>query len=141
MLRVQRVLCFASTNGSLHRALHSVGNAFELQKRFSAADVENFVNLTEDRNPIHAGPTDPVIVPGMLLASMFPAIIGSRFPGALYLKQSLSFRSPASVDQLIYAMVTVTRATGSRVQFNTVCRSADGTVLVDGTALALMPNH
>jgi len=144
MLRVQsnlRWLCSKHVS-TLHRALHAVGDAFDLQKSFSISDVEHFVELTGDSNPIHAASTDPqrspVVVPGMLLASMFPAIIGSRFPGALYLKQSLSFRSIAIVDQVVHATVTVTKATGSRVQFETVCRSAEGVVFVDGTALALI---
>lgn len=37
-------------------------------------------------------------MPGMLLASLFPAIIGTQFPGAVYVSQSLSFRSPAAVS-------------------------------------------
>lgn len=37
------------------------------------------------------------ILPGMLCASLFPAIIGSQFPGALYLTQTLNFRQPALV--------------------------------------------
>ena len=37
------------------------------------------------------------VLPGMLCASLFPAIIGSQFPGALYLTQTLNFRQPALV--------------------------------------------
>lgn len=39
------------------------------------------------------------IIPGSLCASLFPAIIGSAFPGALYLSQTLKFRNPALVRQ------------------------------------------
>ena len=38
------------------------------------------------------------IIPGSLCASLFPAIIGSAFPGALYLSQTLKFRNPALVS-------------------------------------------
>jgi 3-hydroxybutyryl-CoA dehydratase len=38
------------------------------------------------------------VLPGMLCASLFPAIIGSSFPGALYLSQTLKFRQPAMVS-------------------------------------------
>ena len=37
------------------------------------------------------------MLPGMMCASLFPAIIGSAFPGALYLSQTLKFRQPALV--------------------------------------------
>ena len=40
---------------------------------------------------------EPAILPGLLCASLFPAIIGSRCPGALYLSQSLKFRAQAVV--------------------------------------------
>ena len=43
-----------------------------------------------------AGFTAPVL-PGMLCASVFPALIGSLFPGALYLTQTLRFRHVALV--------------------------------------------
>jgi hypothetical protein len=38
------------------------------------------------------------IIPGSLCASLFPAIIGTAFPGALYLSQTLKFRNPALVS-------------------------------------------
>lgn len=38
------------------------------------------------------------VLPGMLCASLFPAIIGSEFPGALYLTQTLKFRQTALVS-------------------------------------------
>lgn len=79
------------------------------------------------------------IVPGMLLASLFPAIIGSTFPGALYATQTLAFRSSCLVDEPVTATVAVTRASGRRVVFDTSVRaSADGRVLVDGSALAMI---
>jgi 3-hydroxybutyryl-CoA dehydratase len=75
----------------------------------------------------------------MLVASLFPAIIGSHFRGALYLTQSLAFRSPCVVGEPVRAEVVVSRASGSRIRFETVCRSArDSRTLVDGVALALI---
>lgn len=50
-------------------------------------DGDDAVAAAAGRRPLQ-GP----IVPGMLLASLFPAIIGTRFPGALYATQSLAFR-------------------------------------------------
>jgi 3-hydroxybutyryl-CoA dehydratase len=77
-------------------------------------------------------------LPGMLMAAMFPAIIGSRFPGALYLTQTLKFRKQAAVGSEITAEVTVTARSGSRLTFETICKDTCGEVLVDGTALAII---
>lgn len=38
------------------------------------------------------------VLPGILVASLFPAIIGSQFPGTVYVSQTLRFRSPALVS-------------------------------------------
>lgn len=45
---------------------------------------------------MHAG-TGDAIIPGSMCAALFPAIIGTAFPGALYLSQTLKFRNPALV--------------------------------------------
>lgn len=64
-------------------------------------------------------------------------------PGALYLKQELAFRSTAAVGAKLHATVTATRVVGRRAVFDTRCVLDDGSgqVVVDGTALALLPAH
>ena len=124
----------------------STGESFSLQRTFSKQHVDRFVLLTGDSNPIHQisdqgtarSDATGIVVPGMLLSSMFPAIIGSKFPGALYLSQTLKFRRSAAVGMLVTATVTVAKASGSRVVFDTVCKDESGETLVDGTALALL---
>lgn len=119
---------------------------FTLCRAFSQQDVDAFVALTGDSNPIHSqaaagsggSAARAPILPGMLLASLFPALIGSAFPGALYASQSLKFRRQAAVGEPVTAVVSVASASGSRVAFDTVCRDAAGNVLLDGTALALI---
>jgi 3-hydroxybutyryl-CoA dehydratase len=145
----------ASAAGPGPRNAHSqapaVGAVYAVGRTFDAAAVEAFTSLTGDANPIHVcreragggAPPAPdrsgAVVPGMLLASLFPAIIGTHFHGALYLTQTLAFRSPCAVGERVRAEVTVTRASGGRVAFDTVCRAeADGRTLVDGAALALL---
>ncbi|PNW75799.1 hypothetical protein CHLRE_12g560100v5 [Chlamydomonas reinhardtii] len=86
---------------SLRREVH-VGAEASVTRAFSAEEVKHFVLLTGDANPIHAsdvaaktaGFSAPVL-PGILVASLFPAIIGSQFPGTVYVSQTLRFRSPA----------------------------------------------
>lgn len=133
-----------------------VGAAYRLSKAFTQQDITTFVTLTGDTNPIHTDPKSAreqsfkaTILPGLLSASLFPAIIGSQFPGAVYLKQELTFRNPAMVGETLIATVTVAQQSGDtrrgrRVYFDTVCEKIDSekgdkAVVVDGRALAILP--
>ena len=80
------------------------GSVFSSTKRFTPEEVAAFAAHTGDSNPIHvdAGAAQrqglpAPILPGMLMASLFPAIIGSSFPGAVYLSQTLKFKHHALV--------------------------------------------
>lgn len=53
--------------------------------------MDAFVALTGDSNPIHRATSTAPIVPGLLAASLFPAIIAERHPGVLYTRQDLKF--------------------------------------------------
>lgn len=84
----------------------SPGIQFVGMRNFSSEDVDEFCRITCDPNPIHseaslhetanAGFSRP-IVPGMFVASLFPSMIATHFPGALYLRQTLAFKAPVEV--------------------------------------------
>lgn len=82
------------------------GAVFTRTRQFSAAEVAAFVGMTGDSNPIHVDSAAAAahglrapILPGLLSASLFPAIIGSHFPGAVYASQTLKFKAPALVRE------------------------------------------
>jgi acyl dehydratase len=90
-----------------HRQSHA------MHKTFTQAEVDAFLVITGDANPLHsdkngaaaaAGFGGPIL-PGVLLTSMFPAIIGSTFPGAVYASQNVSYRAPALIGQPVVAQV------------------------------------
>ena len=90
-----------------HRKLcYNNSATYALTRSFTEADVVAFVELTGDRNPLHVNQIGasqkPALMPGMLTASMFPALIGSAFPGALYLRQTLKFKAAAAVRLQLY---------------------------------------
>lgn len=71
---------------------------------FGRDDVQTFVNITSDENRIHVDDAMAqksgfrgAIVPGILSASLFPAAISKKYPGAVYMSQTLKFRHPALV--------------------------------------------
>ena len=124
--------------GAGAQELLRAGDVVVERRVFSADDVAAFAELTRDPNPIHAGAG--AIVPGSLLASLFPSVIGARLPGALYLRQTLAFRSPLAVGAPVDARVEVTRASGRRLALRTeVSDAATGALLLDGDAVALLP--
>lgn len=80
------------------------GATLTLSKCYSREEVASFAAMTGDSNAIHADAAAAAaqglpgaILPGLLLAALFPAIIGSSFPGALYLSQTLKFKRYALV--------------------------------------------
>ena len=117
-----------------------------MQKTFSQADVEAFVALIGDLNPLHvdslaaqrAGFKDRII-PGILLTSLFPAIIGSQCPGALYASQQVTFRLPAVIGETLLAEVVVTKRMKEWAIFSTTCTLLDGRLIAEGVAKAKIP--
>ena len=110
-------------------------------RTFAREDVEQFAKISGDSNPIHVSHTTTNnIVHGALLVSMFPAIVGSTFPGAKYLRQSAMFRNECPVGARVTATVRKVKETrgGKIVEFETKVRCAEdeGKVYVDGFALA-----
>ena len=117
-------------------------NAFVLSKTrtFAREDVEEFAKITGDSNPIHVSKKNNNIVHGALLVSMFPALVGTTFPGAKYLRQTAKFRNECPVGARVTATVRKVKETrgGKIVEFETKVRCAEdeGKVYVDGFALA-----
>jgi len=83
-----------------------LNDTFEFKHIISAHDVEDFSNLTGDRNPLHLDDEYAKsvgfkgrIVHGMLVASLFSKLFGMLCPGKrnLYLSQSIEFKIPIPV--------------------------------------------
>jgi len=123
-----------------------VGQSYSMCRSFKPEEVRQFAALSLDTNPLHTDESfartsrfGQLIVPGMLSASLFSAIIGTRFPGvgSIYLSQNLSFRHPVYPNREVVATVTVREIDidKNRVLLNTILQGTDETVLIDGTAL------
>ncbi|KAL9237004.1 hypothetical protein vseg_011598 [Gypsophila vaccaria] len=75
---------------------------------------------------------------------MFPRIIATHFPGAVYISQSLQFKQPVYIGEEISGEVQVTTMrdfkTKHLVKFSTKCFKQKGCLLVlDGEATAILP--
>ncbi len=128
----------------------TVGDASEWHKTVTETDVVLYAGITGDFNPVHinavaAGRSSfgSRIAHGMLSAGFISAAIanGVPGPGAIYLTQSLTFRSPVRIGDTITARVEILEihARRRRVRLATVCRNQNGAVVIDGEAVVLMP--
>jgi 3-hydroxybutyryl-CoA dehydratase len=129
----------------------TVGQAVETSRVVGAADIEAFAEVSGDNNPVHLDDAyartttfGERIAHGMLSAAYISAILGTRLPGpgAIYLSQSLRFRRPVKIGDLVVARATVTaldEAKG-RVTLETVCEVAGKTVM-DGEAVVIAPRR
>jgi NAD(P)-dependent dehydrogenase (short-subunit alcohol dehydrogenase family)/acyl dehydratase len=123
----------------------ATGATYEVERAFSAEDVERFAALSGDWSPLHvdaeyaaASEFGGCVVHGVLLASLFSQLIGMRVPGrrALYLGQETVFRRPVRVGERIRAICKVTaRNEATRtITLATEIRDASDRVVVAGSA-------
>lgn len=129
-------------------AAHSFkpGDQASITKKFSSEDVIAFAGVSEDANPIHlddAAAAESIfgqrVVHGMLVGSLFSALIGMKLPGkgSIYLGQNLSFKAPVMIDDEITATVEVTSVREGKpiMKLRTFAVNAEGTVVIDGEAV------
>mmetsp|Transcript_36393 Transcript_36393/g.50567 ORF Transcript_36393/g.50567 Transcript_36393/m.50567 type:complete len:173 (+) Transcript_36393:65-583(+) len=143
---------FYSSVGQQNTPRMQQGDIFQVDRMFTAQDVKTYAALGGDSNPIHTSPEAAAaatlpgcLVHGMLYAGLFPALIGSHQPGAVYLKQTLQFRQPLLVGEKVRASVKVLKRSGRRAVLETTCHKLSDSnevleLLLDGEALALLPN-
>ncbi len=127
-----------------------VGDSATLTRTFTEVDVLAFADLVDDHNRIHLDaeyaaetPFKQRIMHGMLVGCLFSALLGERLPGhgAVYLGQSLKFKSPVHFGMKVIAKVEVTviRHDKGIVTMATTCEDNEGKTLVTGEAVLSVP--
>lgn len=129
----------------------SLGQTAEMSRIVGAADLEAFAEVSGDNNPLHLDEAyaktttfGERIAHGMLSGAYISALIATRLPGpgAIYLTQSLRFRRPVKIGDLVVARATVKRLDSNRahVTLDTICE-VNGKTVVDGEALVIAPRR
>jgi 3-hydroxybutyryl-CoA dehydratase len=129
----------------------TVGQRETLMKTVMDDDVIAFADLSGDRNPVHLSDHfarktrfGERIVHGLYTASLISTVIGMYLPGpgAVYLSQTLNFRGPVKIGDVINVVVEVQELTekGRRVKLHCECL-VDGKVVLDGEALVMAPTR
>lgn len=127
-----------------------VGMSAAYSQTITDADVKAFAGMSGDNNPIHMSDEFAVssrfkkrISHGLIPASFFSALFGTRLPGpgCVYVSQSLSFKRPVYLGDTVTATVTVTSVEldKKRVFFETTCTVA-GKIVISGAAEIYIPS-
>ncbi|MEM1139379.1 MAG: MaoC family dehydratase [Pseudomonadota bacterium] len=128
----------------------SPGQTAEYAKTVSDADILMFAGVSGDTNPVHIDASYAAttmfkerIAHGMLSAGFISTVLGTLLPGpgAVYLKQSLSFKAPVRIGDTVRAVCTVKEVVPEkkRVIMQTQCFVGDDMV-IDGEASLMVPS-
>jgi 3-hydroxybutyryl-CoA dehydratase len=124
----------------------NVGDNAQVSKTVSETDIYLFAGITGDFNPAHVDEEyarrtffGTRIAHGMLTAGFISAVLGCQLPGpgAVYLRQEVSFLGPVKIGDTITAraeVVEIDRAKG-RVKLLTTCDNQEGKRVVTGEAV------
>ncbi|QCD44011.1 GNAT family N-acetyltransferase [Campylobacter mucosalis] len=126
-----------------------IGMTSSYSQTITDADIKAFAGISGDRNPVHLDEEyaknsrfKKRIAHGMLTASFFSAIFGTKIPGegCVYTHQSLNFKKPVYVDDTVVATIEVIDIDKSnrRVRFKTICKTDKG-IVTDGEAEIFVP--
>lgn len=139
------------TNNETSRIIDrlEVGMMESYEQTITDADLKTFAGLSGDNNPVHMSDEyaeksrfKKRIAHGLLSASFFSALFGTKLPGygCVYVSQSLNFRRPVYLGDTVKATIEIYRIDKekSRVYFITCCK-VKGKTVIDGEAEIFLP--
>jgi 3-hydroxybutyryl-CoA dehydratase len=112
-------------------------------------NIREFAMLSGDHNPVHLDDNyastsrfKKRIAHGLMSASYFSALFGTRIPGpgCVYVAQSLQFKKPVYIDDEVVATVVIQAIDSDkrRVTFSTNC-TVSNKVVISGSAELYVP--
>lgn len=127
------------------------GMSASYSQTITDADIKSFAGISGDNNPVHMSDEyasksrfGKRIAHGLISASFFSALFGTKLPGpgCVYVSQSLQFKRPVYIGDTVVATVTVTSINHvkKRVVFDTICTVQERVVL-KGVAEIFIPGQ
>lgn len=127
----------------------TIGYSKKFTVKITSKMLEDFATLSGDYNPLHmdseyAEKTQfkKQVCHGMLLTSFFSRLIGMYIPGknALYFSQTVNFRSPCFVEDIVTVTgeVTEKRDTTKMITIKTEIYNQNNICLVNGIGKVLV---
>lgn len=131
------------------RTHYSLGETATLSRLISQADIAQMAAITGDYNPVHIDEEYAQqtrfkgrIAHGVFSSGLISAVLGMHLPGpgAIYLKQSLSFLHPLRPGDTLTAEVEVTawREDKRIITLATRSHNQHGVALAEGEAVLLV---
>jgi phosphotransacetylase/acyl dehydratase len=129
-----------------------IGDSASLQRRLTLQDIKLFAVMSGDVNPAHVDEDyakssrfHEVIAHGLWGGSLISTVLGTQLPGpgTIYLSQSLRFRRPVGLGDLITVTVTAKEKDPQqhRLVFDCRCVNEEGATVIVGTAEVLAPTE
>ncbi len=123
-----------------------VGMKGSFTKKITQEDVDKFISICNDVNPIHVNEEfakntnlKGKIVHGILVSSLISTVVGTKMPGpgSVWLDQSLKFLLPVKVNDTITATSEILVKVEDRQQVivRTTCVNQNNEVVIEGTGL------
>tara|TARA_B100001093_G_C26262764_1_gene773492 strand:+ start:74 stop:499 length:426 start_codon:yes stop_codon:yes gene_type:complete len=127
----------------------SIGDYAEISKTITLDIVNDFSKISQDFNPIHFEsnyseelPFKKPIIHGMIAASLFSGLFGTKLPGigCLYKSQNIRFKRPIFVGDCVKAKVEIISINlkDKVLTFYTECKVRNK-VMIDGQAEIFVP--
>ncbi|GAB6081141.1 MaoC family dehydratase [Desulfuromonas carbonis] len=126
-----------------------IGMSASYSQTITEADIALFAGVSGDKNPAHvndeyaqASRFKRRIAHGLISASFFSGLLGTRLPGpgCVYTSQTLNFKRPVYINETVTATITVTEIDlkSRRVKLSTICKVKKKTV-IEGEAEVYIP--
>ena len=123
-----------------------VGMKGSFTKKITQEDVDLFIKICNDTNPIHIDdnfvkdtPLKTKIVHGILTSSLISAVVGTKCPGpgSIWLDQNLRFLLPVRINDIITAASEILVKIPERQQVivRTSCTNQKGEIVIEGVGL------
>ena len=123
----------------------SIGQSHRQFFRFSQDDVDNFIKISGDSNPLHHSEEycrntifKKPIIHGSLSSTIFSKLLGMNLPGegTIYLSQHLSFLKPMYVGEQYEGIVEVTAIFPKKniCTLSTIVLDKAGNKMIEGEA-------
>ncbi len=126
-----------------------LGQKKTFSEKIDDSIVESFAKISGDFNPLHMDEEYAIntnfgrrVCHGMLLASFFSRLVGMYLPGknSLYFSQSLNFRNPCFIEDLvtIEGEVIEKKSSLKLITMKTTIHNQSGKCIIDGVAKVIV---
>ncbi len=127
-----------------------IGESASINRRLTHKDIQLFAAMSGDVNPAHMDEDfakdsifHEVIAHGLWGGSLISTVLGTILPGpgTIYLQQSLRFKGPVVLGDVLTVTVTAKEKEpeGNKVVFDCLCTNQQGKVVIEGEAKVIAP--